>query len=82
MDQYDHDLINEKAEALGFETNQLKSLEEIKMDYCLNVFMKTDKNFIRAAKLLDISPNTLKALLGNRAKLKKLRDHEVVDINL
>ncbi|MDD4975918.1 MAG: sigma 54-interacting transcriptional regulator [Bacteriovorax sp.] len=82
LDHLDHDLINEKAEALGFEAHQLKSLEEIKMDYCLNIFMKTDKNFVRAAKLLDISPNTLKALLGNRDKLKKSRDHEVVDINL
>ncbi|MBC7538114.1 MAG: sigma 54-interacting transcriptional regulator [Bacteriovorax sp.] len=82
LDHLDHDLLNDKAEALGFEAHQLKSLEEIKMDYCLNVFMKTDKNFVRAAKLLDVSPNTLKALLANRVKFNKLRDHEVVDINL
>lgn len=66
LDSSDHDLLNDKAEALGFETYQLKSLEEIKMDYCFNVYIKADKNYMKASKLLDISPNTLKALLTNR----------------
>ena len=82
MDQLDFDLLNDKAQAIGFEIHQLKPLEEIKMDYCLNVFMKAEKNYVRAAKLLEVSPNTLKSLLNNRGKLKKLRGHEVVDINL
>ena len=82
LDHLDHDLLNDKVDALGFETYQLKTLEEIKMDYCLNVFMKANKNYVMAAKLLDISPNTLKALLMNREKFRKLRGHEVVDINL
>jgi transcriptional regulator with PAS, ATPase and Fis domain len=81
LDNFDHDLLHDKADALGFETHQLKTLEEIKMDYCLNVFMKIDKNFVRAARLLDISPNTLKALLNNRKKMKNSGSDEVVDIN-
>ena len=81
LDNLDHELLNDKSEALGFEAHQLKPLEEIKMDYCLNVFMKSEKNFSRASKLLDISPNTLKALLSNREKHENLRNHEVVDIN-
>jgi len=82
LDSVDHDLLNDKAEALGFETHQLKTLEEIKMDYCLNVYMKADKNFMKASKFLDISPNTLKALLANRNKVSALRSDEIVDINL
>ena len=81
LDNLDHELLNDKSEALGFEAHQLKPLEEIKMDYCLNVFMKSEKNFSRASKLLDISPNTLKALLSNREKHENLRNQEVVDIN-
>jgi transcriptional regulator of acetoin/glycerol metabolism len=82
LDHLDHDLLNDKAEAIGYEPHQLKPLEEIKMDYCLNVFMKTNKNIMRASKLLDISPNTLKAMLKNLEKSRNLRGHEVVDINL
>ena len=81
LDHIDHDLLNDKAEALDFENYQLKALEEIKMDYCLNVFMKADKNFAVAAKILDISPNTLKSLLINREKFM-LRNHKVVEIDL
>jgi hypothetical protein len=57
-------------------------LEEIKMDYCFNVFVKVEKNYIKASKVLDISPNTLKSLLTNRNKKNLLGGHEVIDINL
>ncbi|MFA6236688.1 MAG: sigma 54-interacting transcriptional regulator [Bacteriovorax sp.] len=82
LDTTDHDLLNDKARASGFETHQLKTLEEIKMDYCLNVYMKADKNYLKASKILDISPNTLKSLLNNRNKVTDSGSHEVVDINL
>lgn len=81
LDNFDHELLSEKAETSSFDVTELKTLEEIKMDYCLNVFIKAEKNFVRAAKLLDISPNTLKALLGNREKVLKSSGHEVVEIN-
>ncbi|RPJ68885.1 MAG: sigma-54 factor interaction domain-containing protein [Alphaproteobacteria bacterium] len=81
LDRVDYDLLSDKVQACGFESHQLKSLEEIKMDYCLNVYMKADKNFLKASKLLDISPNTLKSLLSNREKLL-LRSNKVVNINL
>ena len=73
LDDVDHELLSDKANILKFEFHQMKSLEEIKMDYCLGIFLKSDKNFVKASKLLDISPNTLKALLNNREQL--LRSH-------
>lgn len=65
----DHELLSDKQSAVGFKNSQLKSLEEIKMDYCLNVFVRVEKNFSRASKILEISPNTLKAILNNKKKL-------------
>jgi transcriptional regulator of acetoin/glycerol metabolism len=82
LDHQDLDLLNFKEDARGFENHQLKTLEEIKMDYCLNVFMKLEKNYLKASKLLDISPNTLKAMLVNRNKIFNLTGHKVVDINV
>lgn len=82
LNSIDQDLLNDRAQAFGFENHQLKTLEEIKMDYCLNVFMKADKNFMKASRLLDISPNTLKSLLSNRNKEVALRSNEIIDINL
>ncbi len=81
LDCIDHDLLNGKSEALGFENYQLKSLEDIKMDYCLNVFLKLDKNYLKASKLLDISPNTLKSLLANRNKKLVLRNDKIGDVD-
>ncbi len=81
LDHLDHDLLKDQSEVSNFSAHQLRPLEEIKMDYCLNVFMKTDKNVMRASKLLDISPNTLKAMLLNREKLSQSRSHKVIDIN-
>lgn len=77
IDNLDHELLNDKMVASGFENNQLKSLEEIKMDYCLNVFVRVDKNFSRASKVLDISPNTLKAILNNRERLCQTNQDDI-----
>lgn len=82
LDSVDHDLLTEKTQVQAFENHQLKSLEQIKMDYCLSVFMKSGRNVMKASKLLDISPNTLKALMNNRNKELGLRGDKVVDINL
>ncbi len=68
-DKTDFDLLSDNKIISQSEINYFKSLEEIKMDYCLNVFMKLDKNLKKASKMLDISPNTLKALLDNRKSL-------------
>lgn len=82
LDKTDYDLLEEKPDTSLFENHQLKTLEEVKMDYCLNVYNKVDKNLTKASKLLEISPNTLKAMLGNREKAVKLRDQQVIDIDL
>jgi transcriptional regulator of acetoin/glycerol metabolism len=82
LDSSDQDLLNDKAQALGFEIHQLKTLEEIKMDYCLNVFLKTERNCMKSSKILKISPNTLKSLLANRERKLLSGNHEIVDVNL
>ncbi len=78
IDKIDFDLLEDNLSVSGFDSTMFKPLESIKMDYCLNVFIKMDKNITKASKVLEISPNTLKALLANR---NKLRSHEIVDIN-
>lgn len=55
---------------------ELKTLEQMKMDYCLSVYNKTEKNISKASKLLEISPNTLKAML------EKLRGNQVINIDV
>lgn len=63
IDKSDYDLLQEKASLDGYESNQIRSLEMVKLNYCLNVFNKMNKNYSKSAKLLSISPNTLKAIL-------------------
>ncbi len=84
VDKSDYDLQEEKPDTSMLENHQLRTLEQVKMDYCLNVYNKAEKNLTKASKLLEISPNTLKAMLGNieKAKVLKLRHNEIVDINL
>lgn len=76
LDQSDFALKDEMCPVSSVMMSELKTLEQIKMDYCLNVFNKANKNISKASKLLEISPNTLKAML------EKSRSNEVVDINL
>ncbi len=73
LDKSDYSLLEDMGHATNLENHQLKSLEQVKMDYCLSIFNKSDKNITRASKLLEISPNTLKAMLGNRETLSVLK---------
>jgi transcriptional regulator with PAS, ATPase and Fis domain len=84
IDKSDYDLQEERPDTSMLENHQLKTLEQVKMDYCLNVYNKVEKNMSKASKLLEISPNTLKAMLGNieKSKILKLRNNEIVDIDL
>ena len=86
IDSSDYALLDDLGSASGFGHNEFKTLEQIKMDYCYSVYNRADKNITRASKLLEISPNTLKAFLGNREKanvlISELRNHQVVDIDL
>lgn len=81
LDNIDNDLLYENEDSLWRSFN-MKPLEEVKMDYCLNVFIRSDKNYAKSSKILDISPNTLKALLANREKLISLRSDKVVDVDI
>lgn len=68
--------LREETVVSDFKESDWKTLEKVKQEYCLTVFNRTDQNLTRASKLLEISPNTLKAMLA------KSRDHEVVDVDL
>ncbi|MBP9679806.1 MAG: sigma-54-dependent Fis family transcriptional regulator [Bacteriovorax sp.] len=66
LEKDDYELLDGKSNVGIFENHQLKSLDRIKSDYCLNVFNKVGKNLTKSAKILEISPNTLKSILSNR----------------
>lgn len=70
VDHIDYDLLSDRMDVLFLGDQQNKSLEEVKMDYCLNIFLKNNKNITKSAKILSISPNTLKSLLTNREKIE------------
>ena len=72
VDQSDYALKDEGCPSASFYPEEWKTLEQVKLEYCMSIFNKVDKNISRASKLLEISPNTLKAFLN------KSRDHEIV----
>jgi len=75
LDHSDYSL-KEDTNVIGQAYNEWKTLEEIKVDYCATVFDKSEKNISRASRILDISPNTLKAMLV------KSRGEEIVEIDV
>ncbi len=75
LDQGDY-LLKEETNVLELACNEWRTLEEMKRDYCATVFNKSEKNFSKASRILEISPNTLKAMLGKSSR------HEVVEIDI
>ncbi len=65
--------------ALPRELSELESLEMVKVSYCYSTYMKLGQNLAKTAEVLELSTNTLKAYL---AKKDKLRNDNVIDINL
>lgn len=75
LDHCDYSLKEDRS-VVGLAYNEWKTLEEVKVDYCATVFDKSEKNISKASRILEISPNTLKAML------MKSRGHEVVEIDI
>jgi transcriptional regulator of acetoin/glycerol metabolism len=83
LDKSDHDLMTDKISTKHFESYELIPLEQVKMDYCYDVYIKAEQNISKASKILEVSPNTLKAMLVNREKFSMdLRNHEVSKIDV
>ena len=59
--------------------DEIISIEELKINYCYDAFLKMDKNLTRTAKILGLCQNTLKSYL--QKKEESLRDHKVIHVN-
>jgi transcriptional regulator of acetoin/glycerol metabolism len=66
FDEMDKELLLEKISVAKLDSNDIKSLEKVKLDYCHQVYLKLDRNITRTAKTLELCPNTLKAYLQKR----------------
>lgn len=83
LDQIDKDLLTDMSEVKQLESSELITLEKIKMDYCYNVFLKADRSVIKTAKILEVSPNTLKSyLIKKKSELSAISgNNEVIDVD-
>lgn len=82
MDELDKELLSDPQVANTLTGSDFCPLEKMKTDYCFNVWMKMDKNHARTAKILEVSPNTLKVYLEKKKEEQiNLRSHEVIKIN-
>ena len=68
QDNLDYDLLITPQLNLQNSNDKIKTLERIKQDYCQSLFIKFGSNTKNVAELLDISPNTLKAILNSCKK--------------
>ena len=80
FDEMDKELIGEQTGMEKFDSKEILSLDEMKTRYCYDVFLNSDKNITRSAKILKLCPNTLKAYLQKRES--ELRNDQVIQINL
>ncbi len=83
LDQIDKDLLQDSKELRQLESSELITLEKIKMDYCYNVYVKVDRNLNKTAKILEVSPNTLKAyLIKKKAELEgESGNDEIINVD-
>lgn len=65
LDKTDDELISDENIDL-IQSNYL-TLHEIKYNYCLKIFVENNKNFKTASDVLDISQNTLRAIINRSA---------------
>ena len=66
LDNLDYDLLVGPQFIAQHSNEKIKTLDKVKEDYCQSIFVKFGRNTKKVAKLLNISPNTLKAILKNR----------------
>lgn len=80
----DEVLLNDYSALKPLNISEYAPLENVKINYCYGLYLKTNKNISKTAKILEVSPNTLKAYLDKKAEELKidLRDDNVIDINV
>lgn len=78
IDESDKELMFEEGERV--QKQEIIPMEQMKIKYCYETYLRSDKNLTRTAKLLDVSHNTLKAYIAK--KESELRDNKIVHINL
>jgi transcriptional regulator of acetoin/glycerol metabolism len=66
LEKEDYDLLEDISSQTHFNLEGVKTLDQIKRDYCLSVYQRMNKNLKRSAQVLDISPNTMKVLIRKR----------------
>jgi transcriptional regulator of acetoin/glycerol metabolism len=82
LDDLDKELLSDPQAAANLTGSELCPLEKMKTDYCFNVWMRMDKNHARTAKLLEVSPNTLKVYLDKKKEEHSgLRSDEMLNVN-
>ncbi|MBC7712173.1 MAG: sigma 54-interacting transcriptional regulator [Rhizobacter sp.] len=80
IDETDKELLSENLNVKKLNTGDILTMEKMKTNYCYDVYLKADKNITKTAKILEMSPNTLKVYLDR--KKSELGNHNVVHINL
>ena len=88
MDDEDRNLLVDESLPRISSDVEVMTMEKMKTNYCYEVYLKMDKNITKTAKILELSPNTLKGyLIKQQGEYKEKSDgisgHDnIVDINL
>lgn len=76
FDKFDEELCERTVQDQSF--GHLVALEKIKYEYCLNAYFKMGKNIRQTSRALQVSENTLRAILK---KNENLRSENVIKVN-
>lgn len=71
LDQSDYELLTEQNDSIDLFNEDFKTLDQVKRNYSLKVYLKCSKNLKKASQLLDISPNTLKAFVDHYEEIEE-----------
>lgn len=80
IDETDKELLADNLNVTKLAPEDIMPMEKMKTNYCYDVYLKADKNIKKTAKILEMSPNTLKVYLEK--KKNDLGNHQVIHINL
>lgn len=80
IDETDRELLAENFNVKKLNPEDILTMEKMKTNYCYDVFLRAGKSISKAAKILEMSPNTLKAYLDK--KKSELGNHQVVHIDI
>jgi len=79
--ELDKELLTDSRSPQNLTGSDICPLEKMKTDYCFSVWVKMDKNLARTAKILEVSPNTLKAYLDKKKEEMSLGSNQMVNVD-